>query len=151
MKHNSEPAAFPPLSHNEFDPPHSFSILKQPQIIVSSLDLQAVHMAMVRSMIYSRARRGQYGLLQVPRPETLSYNDMDQVQALLRACVGYYSRKVSVPTLKIPARIFLALCDYLRVHPLQILASSVVEVWDPVTKALYKLGLSEIRRAWGHG
>lgn len=106
---------------------------------------------MVHSMIFGRLRKGKNGTLQVPLPSHINETDIAHVQALLRACVGYYHRTDRIATKRIPARVFFDMCGYLRVSPLQLFSSTVVEIWDPATRALYKIGLSSVRRMWKHG
>lgn len=136
----------PPLYYNEFDPPKSLPASERVGILASSLDMQAMHSAIVSSQVFKSSRVGRLGFLYTERPKNISEKDLSDIQNLLRYCTGSHSLGVKITYLRIDTHLFNILCAYLKVNPLSLMSNPTIEVWDSKTHARYRLPLTRLRR-----
>lgn len=109
--------------------------------------MQAIHTALVYRTLYGPGKAGRHGTTMVTEANVnVSVNS--DIQGLIRACNGYYSKDANVPMMRIAALPFFDMCLFLRVDPLQMFSSSQIDVWDPATRKILKLSLYEARKRW---
>ena len=137
----------PLLKKNPFYERFHVPALKQPNIMYSSIDMQAIHTALMHRTMYGPSRPGMHGTTLVSDPR-IDTETSPPILSLLRTCNGYNIWSINVPMQRIPIGSFTEMCRFLKIHPLQALTSTKIDVWDSETDKILRLSLYETRKRW---